>query len=389
VPAAGNQEPARRAQGVANDLDEGTDSMTGRRRRCALAFTAALGSAALLAPQVQAAPTKVKSGRTVLTISTKGNKALKRRHIEIRAAGRTRARKRAYRSPVRSGRFNFETNRGTLNQAGGLRLRRGRRKLAIRAVKVRLGRKSRVVARIGRRKVAFAVLSRRAQKVHQSGNRRTVSRIRVRPSKRAAKLIRRKLGGKRLSPRRTIASLRVTVRRPSGSTGAPPAGTPGAGDSATTGSAKISFAPGLAELLGQAGLDLSALPGADQLPDGTIDLPVAAVNIDPQTGEGTIDLDGGLSLGNGDNAVKIEDPQVVLSATEAGLYAWVAGVRIKVAALEDAGLGELLRDGATQIEGTVLTLAPQAAELFSQLGGVSLFVPGTPFGDLSLTLPSS
>jgi hypothetical protein len=366
---------------VAN-IDQGTDSMTNGRHRLTLVFSAALTTVALVVPQAHAAATRVSKGHAVLTLTAKGLKGLNHRHIKVRATRPVKAHRRTYRLPMKKGKFDFGNNRGTLTHSGGLRLTRGRRKVTISAITITLGRKSRIVAKVGGRKVTLATLSRRAQKVRQSGTKRTVSRIRVRLSRRATALISRKLGGRRLDGRAVLASLSVEVTRSSTT-----AGVPADSGEPTTGFARISLAPAVGDALTQAGLDLSALPGADQLPDGSIDLPVAAVNIDPQTGQGTIDLRGGLRLGNGSTAVTIEDPQIVVGADGQSLYAQVNGVRMKIAGLENSGLSEALQSGVKQLHDTLLTISPEFASLFAQLGGLSVFVPGTPFGDLSVTLP--
>jgi hypothetical protein len=145
----------------------------------------------------------------------------------------------------------------------------------------------------------------------------------------------------------------------------------------------------VSQALAENGLAPSALPGADMLPDGTISLPVAGVNIDPKTGTGTVDLTGGFTLGSGENAITIDHPQVVVNGDQSGLYAAVNGTRVKIAALEGTGLAEALKSGTKQLSDLLIQLSPEAAAALNQAGGVSLFVPGTPFGDLSVALPSS
>lgn len=351
--------------------------MTIGKRRMSLAIMAALITTALLAPQGQAAE-KVTSGSTVLELTAKGSKELRKRHIKVRAAKPGTSRGRRYRLPVKSGTFDFNTNRGTLTEGGSLRLSLGRKKVTISAVKISLGRgTSRVVAKIGGRRVTLGFLTRRGQKVQDSSSKRTVSRVSMRLSKGAATLVQRKLGGRRLGLR-ALASLTVAVTKPP----------KGAADTAAAGQAKVVIAPGLMAQLLAAGLDPAALPGSEQLPDGSITLPVGAVNIDPQTGHGTIDLAGGLTLGSGANAVTIDNPQVVIDADGGTLYAQVNGVRVRLAGLENSGLAEALQSGLTQLQSTVLTLSPELATLLTQAGGVSVFVPGTPFGDVSVSLPS-
>jgi hypothetical protein len=338
----------------------------------------------MLASQAQAAPSKVSGGQTTLTLTAKSKKVLKRHHIKLVARKPGAAKGRSYRLPVKGGKYDFGTNRGTLSQRGSLRLKRGKRVVSITGLKVTLGKKSKVVAKVNGRKMTLAVLKRNRQKVKSSSANRSVSRIKFRVTKAAAKRINKRLHGRAFSGRGSLGKLAVRVRKPA-SNGAAPA----APANDTTSAAKIGFAPGVSQALAENDLAPSALPGADQLPDGSINLPVTAVNFDPQTGTGTVDLSGGLSLGQGENAVTIDHPQIILNANESGLYAEVNGMRVKLANLDESGLAEALQSGSKQLSDLLMSLSPEGAAALNQAGGISLFVPGTPFGDVSLTLPSS
>ncbi|MEA2449217.1 MAG: hypothetical protein QOG63_1149, partial [Thermoleophilaceae bacterium] len=243
------------------------------------------------------------------------------------------------------------------------------------------GKRSRLVAKVGSRKVTLAVLSLRKQQVHKSGGKRTVSHIRVRLSKRAATLVGRKLGGRALSARRAFASLKVQLKAPAGSNGVP------AGSNAKTGSAALRLAPAFSDALAVAGLDLSTLPGTDLAPDGSLNMSVLSSTIDPQTGQGTVALKGGFQLGSGANAVTITDPEIVIDAGGQDVYGQVNGVRTRIAGLDQTGLAEMLKGGATQLHNLLLTLSPEAAQALNQAGGATLFVPGTALGDISVSLP--
>jgi hypothetical protein len=353
-----------------------------RTRQVALAAAVSLaGAGAIFVPQAIAAPTKVKAGRATLTITAKSKKALKRNHIKLTAGKPGSAKGRSYRLPVKGGSYDFRTNRGTVTQGGSLRLKRGRRSVTISAIKITLGKTSKVVAKVGGKRITLAVLSRQKQRVKSSGANRSVANIRVRVSAKAAKRLNAKLGRRAFTGRAQLASMTVLVRKPG--TGA--AGT----QSPPASSAKLSMAPGVSQALDENGLAPSALPGSERLPDGSIDLPVTSAQIDPQTGSETVDLAGGLTLGSGSNAVTLDHPQIVLGGSEQGFYANVNGVRVKLAELDKSGLSEAVQSGAKQFSDLLATLTPEGAATLNQLGGVSLFVPGTPFGDLGVTLPSS
>ncbi|MEA2457552.1 MAG: hypothetical protein QOC95_524 [Thermoleophilaceae bacterium] len=357
-----------------------------RTRQVALAAATSLASAGIVAPQAIAAPTKVNGGRTTLTLTAKSKKALKRHHIKVAARKPGSAKGRSYLLPVKAGSFDFGTNRGTVSQGGSLRLKHGRHAVTVSGLKLTLGKKSsKVVAKIGGRSVTLASLSRRTQKVKSSAANRSVGNLRFRLSARAAKRIDGKLHMRGFSVRKAVGSVSVRVHRPAGAGGTvtPPV----AGQTGSV--AKIGFAPGVAQALAEAGLSPSALPGGVQLPDGSFSLPVTGANIDPSTGSGTVDLAGGLTLGSGSNMVTLDHPQLVFGGTEQGLYAAVNGVRVKLAGLDKAGLSEALKSGTKQLSDLLVTLSPQGAAALNQAGGVSLFLPGSPFGDLSVTLPSS
>jgi hypothetical protein len=333
----------------------------------------------MLVPQANAAPTKVKGGQTTLTLTAKAMKLLKKRHIKLVAMKPGKAKGRAYKLPVKTGKYDFGTNRGTVNQGGSLRFKKGKRVVKITAIRVTLGKSSKVVAKVAGHKMTLGKLIRNKQKVKSSGANRTVTRIKFQITKAAAKRINSKLRGHAFKGS-ALGTLSVLVHQPKSGTVAP---------NDNTSAAKIGFAPGVAQALSDNGLAPSALPGANMLPDGTLSLPVAGVNIDPATGKGTIDLTGGFTLGSGDNAITVDNPQVVVNGDQSGLYAAVNGTRVKIAALEGTGLAEALKSGTKQLSDLLIQLSPEAAAALNQAGGVSLFLPGTPFGDLSVSLPSS
>jgi hypothetical protein len=345
-----------------------------------------LVSAGMLVPQANAAPTKVKGGKTTLTLTAKSKRALKKHHVKLQARKPGKATGRAYRLPVKNGKYNFKNNRGTLNVRGSLRFKKGKRVAKVSGLKVTLNKKGKVVAKVAGRRITIAKLVRNKQKTKSSGANRSVTKIKFRITKTFAKRINKKVKTRALGTKGQLGNLSIQVKRPKA--GATP-GTGPVGPTDTTSAAKIGFAPGVSQALAENGLTPSALPGADLLPDGVISLPVSAVNIDPQTGTGTIDLTGGITLGSGENAITIDKPQIVVNGDETGLYGNVNGIRVKLAGLEDSGLAEALQSGAKQLSDLLIQLSPEAADALNQAGGVSLFVPGTPFGDLSIQLPSS
>jgi hypothetical protein len=358
--------------------------MNVRTRRVALVAATSLVSAGMLVPQANAAPTKVKGGQTTLTLTAKAKKALKKRHIKLVATKPGKAKGSSYTLPLKNGKYDFKTNRGTVNQGGSLRFKKGKKVVKITGLKITLGKKSKVVGKVGGRKMTLATLARNKQKVKSSASKRSVTRIQFKITKAAAKRINKKLRGRAFSGGQFgTLSLRLNMPKNSG------AGTSPVAPTDTTSAAKIGFAPGVSGALAENGLTPSALAGAAMLPDGAISLPVMGANIDPKTGTGTIDLTGGITLGSGENAVNIDHPQIVVNGDQTGLYAQVNGLRVKLAGLENSGLNEALQSGAKQVSDLLVQLSPEGAAALNQAGGVSLFVPGTPFGDLSLTLPSS
>jgi hypothetical protein len=285
--------------------------------------------------------------------------------------------------PVKAGSYDFGTNRGTVTQGGSLRIKRGRHVVTVSAIRVTLGKKSKVVAKVAGRKLTLATLARSKQKVKSSKVNRSVANISFRLSAAATKRINKKLGRRVLSAKRSLGTLSVRVHKPAGTDPTTTTTVP-----ADSSAAKIGFAPALSQSLAEAGLTPAALPGSEQLPDGSISLPVTSANIDPQTGSGTVDLAGGLTLGSGDNAITVDQPQIVIGGSEQGLYGAVNGVRVKLANLDKSGLAEAIKNGTTQLTGILTSLSPEGAAALNEAGGVSLFLPGTPFGDLSISLPS-
>jgi hypothetical protein len=358
--------------------------MNVRTRRVALVAATSLVSAGMLVPQANAAPTKVKGGQTTLTLTAKAKKLLKKRHIKLVAMKPGKAKGRTYILRTTTGKYDFGNNRGTVNQGGSLRFKKGKRVVKITAISVTLGKSSKVVAKVAGRKMTLGKLVRNKQKVKSSAANRSVSGIKVQISKAAAKRINKRLRGHAFKGSQ-LGTMSVRVHRPKSAAGTGTTVAP----TDNTSAAKIGFAPGVSQALADNGLAPSALPGANMLPDGTLSLPVTGVNIDPATGKGTVDLTGGFTLGSGDNAITVDNPQLVVNGDQSGLYAAVNGTRVKIAALEGTGLAEALKSGTKQLSDLLIQLSPEAAAALNQAGGVSVFLPGTPFGDLSVSLPSS
>jgi hypothetical protein len=355
-------------------------------------MAAADSALAWTAMPAHAAAVDVTDGRAHVTFTKRSARAL--------AVSASSPARRSGRStvvlPISVGRFDFARNRGTLRHRGTLTLRAGRRTVGVRSLRFRLARSSRLTGVVGGRRVAVFAVSRRAARQRDAGAVRQVRRLKLRFTRRGAALVNRGLRRTVARPGRTVATARVALRRaaalPPAGGGATGGGGPGGGSAAAPtvpATAGLALAPAFRDALARGSLVPAAVAPAVQGADGSVTLPVASGRLeDGGALAGTVDLQGGVRFGNGVADVALDDPRLVLGGPDQGLFAGLAGTRVKVADVDATGvIDRLLEDGSRQLSNLDLTLTGAAAPLLNTLTGTTVFVPGTPLGDLSLELP--
>ncbi|MBE2314795.1 hypothetical protein DVA67_002320 [Solirubrobacter sp. CPCC 204708] len=164
---------------------------------------------------------------------------------------------------------------------------------------------------------------------------------------------------------------------------------PGRGD--TPGGA-LTVNPGLLDRLPGGGSISPLLPGGglDLDGDGNSEvtvLPLESVDVDVTSETGTIKLGGGLILdlpGLG-SRVELVNPEIVLGAN-AGLYAYIDGVRVKVGDMDTDELDLNVLDGTVTVKDLDVTVGGALNDILGPVLGPILGT-STPLLSLDLSFP--
>ena len=376
-----------------------------------LLFPAALAAGAILPCTASAEIVKAPTGETSsLTVSAAQAKTFKKHKLKFSASGAAKASGNTLTMPYSLSRWDFGTREGDVAfyaKNTGFKLKRGKRTAT--AVHPRLvldtPKSGYVSMLISNERIKFFTVSGTTAKAADSGNVQQTTGYRLKLTQAGANYVNRSLKKKALKRFSQFGTLDVRLIQPAagaqpggggtpGTPGSTKPGTPGQGD---TPGGSVSVNPGfmdllpggsiLGPLLPENGIDLDG----DGKPDLTV-LPLEGVDVDLGTGEGgsptgTIKLGGGLVLdvpGLG-SRVELVNPEIVLG-TDAGLYANVNGVRVKVGDIDTDTLDLDVADGTVTIKDLDVTVAGGLNNVLGPVLG-NLLPAGTPLLNLDLSFP--
>lgn len=375
-----------------------------------LFFPAALAAGAVLPCTASAEIVKAPTGETsTLTVNAAQAKTFKRHKLKFSASGTAKASGTKLTMPYSLSRWDFGTREGDVAYYAkhtGFKLKRGKRTAT--AVHPRLvldtPKSGYVSMLIANERIKFFTVSGTTAKAVDSGTVQQTTGYKLKLTQAGANYVNRALEKKVLKRFSQFGTLDVRLIRPpagtqpgGGTPGTPGAvnpGTPGQGDSP---GAAVTLNPGLIDLLPGGGILGPLLPenGIDLDGDGQPDLtvlPLEDVDVDLGTGAGgsptgTIKLGGGLVLdlpGLG-SQVALVDPEIVLG-TDAGLYALIDGVRVKVGDIDTDTLDLDVADGTVTIKDLDVTVGSGLNDVLGPLLG-SVLPAGTPLLNLDLSFP--
>lgn len=220
---------------------------------------------------------------------------------------------------------------------------------------------------------------------------------RLRLTQAGANYVNRALRKKALKRFSQFGTLDVRIIRPAAATpqpgvpSTPGGGTPGRGD---TPGGSVTINPGLLDLIPGGGAVTPLIPaggvdldgGGD--PDLTV-LPLEGVDVDLDSETGTIRLGGGIVLDLPGLGIHVElvNPEIVLG-TDAGLYAHVNGVRVKVGDIDTNALDINVLDGTVTIKQLHVNLGGgMLGDLLAPVLGALGIPANTPILNLDLSFP--
>lgn len=273
------------------------------RGRLAVAFVAsALLALLAFAPLASAAPDPVASGTTKVQLNQKLTNELQRFGIRVSALKPAKLKGRTATLKVTGGSFDPITNKGTLNHSGGLKVKWGKKSVAIRALELNTSKKG-LFGKVAGKKMKIATISgakfARAgfgvkatiKKLKLTGNVAVALDKKLNPAQPARS--KGKKGGQGASKSAAIpAPFKANALLGSATTTEQPKTTtlvPG-------GNMSIALNAELVTKLTNSQVKIETLPGTTTLPGATFSFPITGGTFAPTGTAGTVQSGGGLSL---------------------------------------------------------------------------------------------
>jgi hypothetical protein len=377
-----------------------------------LLFPAAVAAGAILPCTASAEIVKAPTGETsTLTVAASQAKTFKKNKLKFYASGTAKASGTKLTLPYSLSRWDFVTREGDVAYYAkntGFKLKRGKRTATVVHPRLVLDtpRSGYVSMLIDNERIKFFTVTGTTTQASETGNVQQITGYKLKLTQAGANFVNKALKKKALKRFTQFGTLDVRLIRPAANaqpgTGGSAPGTPGSTNPGTPGrgdnpGGTVTFNPGLIDLIPGGGLLGPLLPenGIDLDGDGKPDLtvlPLEGADVDLTTGPGgsptgTIKLGGGLVLdlpGLG-SQVALVNPEIVLGA-DAGLYATINGVRVKVGDIDTDKLDLNVADGTVTIKNLDVTVGGALNDILGPLlGGV---VPAnTPLLSLDLSFP--
>jgi Htaa len=160
-------------------------------------LAAALFALLAFAPFASAATDPVKTGSATITLNSGFVKSLKKAGVKITKVGKAKLKGKRATFPVTGGEMDPTTGAGTLNLAGGLKFKAGKKKAPVKALVVNTVKKG-LFAKVGGKKVKLAKLAGISFVRNGFGVNLTAKKLKL--TNTAAKQLNKKLGFKRVKP---------------------------------------------------------------------------------------------------------------------------------------------------------------------------------------------
>jgi hypothetical protein len=333
-----------------------------KRTLLAAAVTAV---AALAATPGASAAVPLTGGTTTLKLDRGAAAALDGLGVSVAPVGRARAGAAGVRFPITGGRINARTAAGTINHAGGLRFRAGKRSLTLRSPRVAVGRKIMLSARVGGSRVHLLELT--GARVSRSGFNTNVSGLRARLTKKAARALNATFGVKAFKKGLRLGTATVRSKTDEADILARSATSLEIDAGALAALTSLGIAPGVI-----APATLTGTTAAFPISGGRVKLNLSA---------GTIRHQGGTSLTKGSTVVRLESFDIRLGAAPQ-LFAALNGGAQKAAILDLdlTGVTPAVDGRKVTLAGVTAKLTQGAADALNAAFGTTAFSAGLVLG---------
>jgi hypothetical protein len=320
-----------------------------RLRGLAVAGGTTVALLAAAAPSQAAETTAKTTGTTTIKLSGALKSVLKRSRVSVSGVSPARRGATAIKLPLTSATVDPEAGSGTLNHAGALRFKRGRRSLTVKSFRVAVASSgSSVTVGIGSGRVRMFTVDTTGVKIAQTSKRLTVSGLGVKLTPIGASRLNRALGVTRFRSGTSlgVASAAIAVPGGSGATGA-------AATSGTTlrgGTSTLTLTPEARAGARAGGASFSTVAPATGGDGGPFAFPITGGALDgAKRFAGSATLAGALQVTFAGQTYVLSDP--VVDTASRKLTAVFRGSRVDVFALDLGAVRDVAYDNQLVLDG--------------------------------------
>jgi hypothetical protein len=338
--------------------------------RRTLSLAAALAAVAVLvAAPAAGAKVQLAGGGTTLKLAPATAEALAANGVAVSPLRPARARGGGVRFPITGGAIGPASARGRIDHSGGLALRAGATRVALRSFRVHVGaRRAILTARAGGARITALSLSLERAKVTRNGLGTVVRGVRAVLSGQAAKALNAAFGTTLFSQGLPIG--RVTVRA-----------VPAQAELAS-GATTLALDDGAAQALQS--LDIQAAPiDPATAGSGGLSFPIAGGKANATTFAGAIRHSGGLRLSRGGTVVELTAFTIRVDSSP-DLTAAIGGDRVSILNLDLSQLEASVAGRRIRLSGVRATLTAAAAQALNQAFSTDAFKEGFLIGTASV-----
>jgi Htaa len=363
-------------------MNDVTQAERGRGTMLAVvAMAAALVALLAFAPFASAASDPLASGTTTITINKGFFKKLKKAGVKVQKVNPATVKSRTAKLPVSGGSLDPTTGQGTVEHSGGIKFKRGKRKVVINTVVLETTTSS-LKAKVAGKSMKLATV--KGATTSRNGFGANVNATALKLTGKAVKQLNKKLGfkgkSKKKSPSKSGRSLGASVSETQPKTVTV---LPGGSTNLTLSAAALQklarVGPPPGETEGPFAVKLSVIPPTTVVsagPPPTLGFPISGGTIAPDASSGIVQTSGGIQLKQNLEAVGKGETTLTMANIWIDLGAKTATVEVTIEnpKTPEANLGNLGRSSIADIQltGATITSNPLTRTVSVQNGTATL-----------------
>lgn len=338
-------------------------------RRTSILALAAIVAALVAAAPAASAKVKLAGGSTTLELAQGTVQALNANGVSVAPLRPARVRGGGVAFPITGGSIDPASAAGRINHSGGLALRAGGTRVALRGFRVHVGaRRAILTARVGEGRLTVLSLSLEGAKIVRNGVATTVRGVRAVLSGQAARAMNAAFQTNLFAQGLPIGSVTLRAR---------PSQVQFAGGATT-----LALDPGAAFALQSLNIAAAPVDPARAGDDG-LSFPISGGKANARTFAGSIRHSGGIRLSRGDTAVELTSFTINVDS-DPDLTAVVGGDRVSILDLDLSDLAARVRGRRITLSGVRASLTAAAAGALNQAFSTNAFSEGLVLGTASV-----